>query len=46
LLRGDVGARSLLEKHADDICFVPMDDRGTTLDIDTPEALAAASKEP
>ncbi len=45
LLEGDVGARSLLEKHAAEICYVPMDDRGVTLDVDTPEALLALTKE-
>jgi molybdenum cofactor cytidylyltransferase len=45
LLEGDVGARSLLEKHAAEICYVPMDDRGVTLDVDTPEALLSLTKE-
>ena len=46
LVEGDVGARALLEKHADTLCYVPMNDRGVTLDIDTPEALEALSREP
>ena len=45
LLEGDVGARSLLEKHAAEICYVPMDDGGVTLDVDTPEALLSLTKE-
>jgi molybdenum cofactor cytidylyltransferase len=45
-LSGDVGARSLLEKHAASVCSVPMGDRGVTLDVDTPEALAAISAGP
>lgn len=44
LLEGDVGARALLEKHAAAVCPVPMPDRGVTLDVDTPEALAALSR--
>lgn len=40
-LTGDVGARSLLERHADEITFVPVDDAGVLLDVDTPEALAS-----
>ncbi|MFO0759403.1 MAG: NTP transferase domain-containing protein [Byssovorax sp.] len=46
LVEGDVGARSILERHTAEICYVPMDDRGVTLDIDTPEALVALHKEP
>jgi molybdenum cofactor cytidylyltransferase len=38
---GDVGARALLDEHAAAVCFVPMGDPGVTLDVDTPEALAA-----
>jgi molybdenum cofactor cytidylyltransferase len=44
LIEGDVGARALLEKHAASICYVPMPDRGVTVDVDTPEALAALSR--
>jgi molybdenum cofactor cytidylyltransferase len=40
-LVGDVGARALLERHADDVCLVPVGDAGVLLDVDTPEALAA-----
>ena len=46
LVEGDVGARALLEKHADTVCYVPMDDRGVTVDVDTPEALEALAREP
>jgi len=38
-LSGDLGARELLTRHAEAICAVPMPDEGTTLDVDTPEAL-------
>lgn len=40
-LRGDVGARSLLERHAERICFVALDDPAILLDVDTPQALRA-----
>jgi molybdenum cofactor cytidylyltransferase len=40
-LTGDVGARSLLERHADDITFVAVEDAGVLVDVDTPESLAA-----
>jgi len=43
-LEGDVGARALIDKHAGVVCAVPMPDRGVTLDVDTPEALAALSR--
>jgi molybdenum cofactor cytidylyltransferase len=43
-LEGDVGARALLVEHAALVCSVPMSDRGVTLDVDTPEALAALSR--
>jgi len=38
-LSGDEGARSLLDACAGEICYVPVDDPGVTLDVDTPEAL-------
>ena len=44
LLDGDVGARAVIEEHAGVVCQVPMDDRGVTVDVDTPEALAALSR--
>jgi molybdenum cofactor cytidylyltransferase len=40
-LRGDTGARALFEAHAGDVCYVPVSDAGVTLDVDTPDALAA-----
>jgi molybdenum cofactor cytidylyltransferase len=40
-LAGDAGARSLLDAHAEEISFVPVTDPGVTVDVDTPEALAA-----
>jgi molybdenum cofactor cytidylyltransferase len=40
-IEGDVGARALVDKHAAAVCYVPMEDRGVTLDVDTPEALEA-----
>ena len=46
LVQGDVGARALLERHAGALWQVPMDDRGVTLDVDTPEALDALSHDP
>lgn len=36
-LRGDVGARSLLSAHPDEILEVPVDDEGTLFDVDRPE---------
>ena len=41
-LAGDVGARALLEAHADAVLAVPVDDAAVHLDIDTPEMLASA----
>lgn len=38
-LRGDVGARALLERHADEICLLPVGDPAILLDVDTPRAL-------
>jgi molybdenum cofactor cytidylyltransferase len=45
-LRGDVGARALIEQHADEVCAVPVADGGVTLDVDTREALAALEERP
>ena len=39
-LIGDVGARHLLEQHADHVRLVPVDDQGVHVDVDTPDALA------
>lgn len=40
-LTGDVGARALIERHADDVHLVAIDDPAILLDVDTPAALAA-----
>ena len=40
-LHGDVGAKAILREHADQIARVPVVDDGITLDLDTPEAVAA-----
>lgn len=40
-LSGDVGARSLLMRHADRLCELDVADDGVLLDVDTPDALAA-----
>ena len=42
-LGGDVGARALLEQHADAVLNVPIDDAAVHLDIDTQEMLGAAT---
>jgi molybdenum cofactor cytidylyltransferase len=39
-LEGDVGARALLDEHADRVRLVPVADPGVALDVDTPDALA------
>lgn len=41
-LEGDVGARRLVEKHAEAVAEVPVEGDGAFLDIDTPQALEAA----
>jgi molybdenum cofactor cytidylyltransferase len=41
-LEGDVGARALLERHADEVLPVPVDDPGIHLDVDTAAMLDAA----
>jgi len=43
-MTGDVGARGLLERHADAICEVAMTDAGVLLDFDTPDTLSALAK--
>jgi len=40
-LEGDAGARKLLERHADDLILVPVEDPGCILDVDRPEDLEA-----
>ncbi len=41
-LDGDIGARHLIAKHNQAVAEVPVEGHGAFLDIDTPEALAAA----
>lgn len=43
-LDGDVGARSVLDAHAEQVVWVPVDNPGVHLDVDTPEALAQARR--
>ncbi len=38
-IRGDTGARALLERHARRVCEVPMADDAVLFDVDTPDAL-------
>jgi molybdenum cofactor cytidylyltransferase len=40
-LRGDRGARERIDAHPGEVCYVPVADAGVTLDVDTPDALAA-----
>lgn len=40
-LTGDKGARALIAAHAPVVCEVAVEDTGTLLDVDTPDALAA-----
>jgi molybdenum cofactor cytidylyltransferase len=40
-LQGDIGARSLLQRHAKDVRALPTDDAGIFIDIDTPGDLEA-----
>lgn len=42
-LHGDTGARLVVSHHHEELVPVPVDDEGIFVDIDTPEALAAAS---
>ena len=42
-LGGDVGARGLLERHADAVRAVPIADDAVHVDVDTPEMLAGAA---
>jgi molybdenum cofactor cytidylyltransferase len=41
-LDGDIGARHLIARHAEAVAEVPVEGHAAFLDIDTPEALAAA----
>lgn len=45
-LRGDVGARGLLEQHAEQVTFLALEDPAILLDVDTPQALAALRASP
>jgi molybdenum cofactor cytidylyltransferase len=45
-LKGDVGAKSLLGVHSEDIAEVPIDTGDVLTDIDTPEALELARTSP
>ncbi len=45
-LAGDVGARHLIGKHADEVVEVAMEDGASQIDVDTPEALAALTGVP
>ena len=45
-LGGDVGARALLERHADSVLSVPIADAGIHVDVDTPSMLADAARAP
>jgi molybdenum cofactor cytidylyltransferase len=45
-IEGDVGARHLIETHADLVCQVPVEDGGVVLDVDTPDALEALRARP
>ena len=40
-LTGDVGARALIDRHAEQVCFLPIDDPAILVDVDTPAALEA-----
>ena len=43
-LDGDIGARHLIAKHGEAVAEVPVDGQGAFIDIDTPQALAAAQR--
>ncbi|WP_428264451.1 NTP transferase domain-containing protein [Haliangium sp.] len=45
-LRGDVGARALLDAHAEVVCQVPMPDSAVLVDVDTAQALASLRATP
>ena len=40
-LSGDIGARALLDAYKKDVLFLPVDDQGVILDVDSPEDYAA-----
>ena len=41
-LKGDEGARSVIQQHSSDVQLIPTNDKGILADIDTPADLAAA----
>jgi len=43
-LDGDIGARHLIARHGEAVAEVPVEGHGAFLDIDTPQALAAAQR--
>jgi molybdenum cofactor cytidylyltransferase len=43
-LDGDIGARHLIARHSEAVAEVPVEGFGAFLDIDTPQALAAAQR--
>ncbi|HXN15704.1 MAG TPA: nucleotidyltransferase family protein, partial [Usitatibacter sp.] len=43
-LRGDEGARAVIERHHHELVPVPVDDPGIFFDVDTPEDLARAPR--
>ncbi len=43
-LRGDQGARKLLDRHPDEVCYVPSSSDAINIDFDTPEALREARR--
>ncbi len=45
-LTGDVGARGLLERHAEALCEVAMSDAGVLLDVDTPDVFTTVAGAP
>jgi molybdenum cofactor cytidylyltransferase len=44
MLDGDIGARHLIARHSEAVAEVPVEGHGAFLDIDTPQALAAAQR--
>ncbi|MBI3512480.1 MAG: NTP transferase domain-containing protein [Proteobacteria bacterium] len=42
-LSGDVGARGLIERHAEALCEVAMTDAGVLLDVDTPDVFTTVA---
>jgi molybdenum cofactor cytidylyltransferase len=43
-VRGDVGAKSVVDRHPGRVVEVPVDDRGVLVDIDTPEDYSRISQ--